>query len=44
LPPSIKKEHITVTGDTALVFFTGPEETFDNFKKELSLIDKPKQI
>lgn len=43
LPPSIKKEHITVTGDTALVFFTGPEETFDNFKKELSLIDKPKQ-
>lgn len=43
LPPSIKKENITVTGDTALVFFTGPEETFDTFKKELSLIDKPKQ-
>lgn len=45
LPPSIKKENLTATNDSTLVFFIGTEKAFENFKKELALIDKPqKQI
>ncbi|WP_407427381.1 hypothetical protein [Treponema sp.] len=43
LPPSAPKENITVTGDPTLVFFKGSPSLYESFKKELSLIDKPKQ-
>lgn len=45
IPPSIKKENLSATNDESLVFFTGDDKAFEDFKKELSLIDKPqKQI
>ncbi len=45
IPPSIKKENINTTNDESLVFFIGDDKLFEDFKKELALIDKPqKQI
>lgn len=45
IPPSIKKENLQATNDNTLVFFMGTDKAFENFKKELALIDKPqKQI
>ena len=41
LPPSIKKESIATTNDESLIFFTGTEKAFEDFKRELSFIDKP---
>lgn len=43
LPPSAPKDNIQVTGDPTLIFFKGTESLCEAFKKELSLIDKPKQ-
>ena len=43
IPPSINKENIIETGDTSLVFFKGTQEVYEEFIKELELIDKPKQ-
>ena len=43
LPPSINKNQITETLDNSLVFFSGSEEVFEIFKKEMELIDVPKQ-
>ncbi len=43
LPPSVHKENLTVTDDSTLVFFTGPEDVYQTFMKELALMDKPKQ-
>ncbi|MBP3708983.1 MAG: hypothetical protein J6I73_01030 [Treponema sp.] len=43
LPPSVSKENVSVTGDTSLVFFTGGQEAYDAFKRELEVMDRPKQ-
>lgn len=43
LPPSVSKENITETNEPTLIFFTGTENQFEDFSKELEKIDKPKQ-
>lgn len=43
LPPSVSKENISVSDDASLIFFTGPEDVYQSFMKELALMDKPKQ-
>ncbi len=42
LPPSAGKENISITGDTSLVFFTGPEDAYNSLLREIVLIDQPK--
>lgn len=43
LPPSVHKENLSLTDDSTLIFFTGPEDVYQSFLKELALMDKPKQ-
>ncbi len=43
LPPSVSADNISVTTDSSLIFFKGREESYNNFLKELRLIDQPKQ-
>ncbi len=43
LPPSVAKEQITSSGDSSLIFFTGPENKYADFMKDLELLDQPKQ-
>ena len=43
LPPSINKDSIIVTGDPALIFFTGTETALADFQKDLTFIDRPKK-
>lgn len=43
LPPSASKENIKVAADERIVFFTGSENQYETFSKELLLIDKPKE-
>ncbi|MCR5614004.1 prepilin peptidase [Treponema sp.] len=43
IPPDIKKENITETGDSSLVFFSGTEASYKKFLLCLEQIDKPKQ-
>ncbi len=41
LPPSIKKESITDSLFPNLIFYTGDPQSFETFRRELELIDKP---
>lgn len=41
LPPSIGQNHIALTSNPSLILFTGPEEKFRQFSKELAIIDTP---
>lgn len=43
IPPSVNKDNIRETGDSSFIFFTGTKESYDDFLRELELIDKPKQ-
>lgn len=43
LPPSIKGEDIIKVENDNIVFFVGTQEKLDVFKKELDVIDRPKQ-
>lgn len=43
LPPSVNKDALTETNDPTLVFFTGTENQFEEFSKDLQRIDQPKQ-
>ncbi len=43
LPPSINKEDVVKTRNENMVFFIGSPEKFAAFKKELALIDRPRQ-
>ncbi len=43
LPPSVSKDNITITNEPTLLFFTGTQKQFDDFKKELEIIDQPRQ-
>lgn len=42
LPPLTNKEEIVLTRDDTLVFYTGSQTKFDQFKKNLELIDIPR--
>ncbi|MCX7030478.1 MAG: hypothetical protein NTU62_10215 [Spirochaetes bacterium] len=41
LPPSVSKDDLAPTGDSTLLFFTGPEEKRRLFLRELELLDRP---
>ncbi|RPJ07354.1 MAG: hypothetical protein EHM28_07440 [Spirochaetaceae bacterium] len=41
LPPSVSKESITATADSSGVFFSGSEEQYKAFIRDLSMIDQP---
>ncbi|MFP4364404.1 MAG: hypothetical protein ACLFR1_11130 [Spirochaetia bacterium] len=41
LPPSVSEDSIVATRDESLVFYTGPEERFHTFRRDLELIDRP---
>ena len=43
LPPSVNKEYLTETNEPTLIFFTGTQQQYENFTKELKTIDQPKQ-
>ena len=43
LPPSVTKSNITETGQSEIVFFTGTERQYEEFMRELSLIDQPRR-
>ncbi len=43
LPPSVTKTNVTETNQSEIVFFTGTERQYDDFMKELALIDQPKR-
>lgn len=43
LPPSINKDTLTLSTDPSLVFFTGSKAAFEDFSKDLALIDQPKK-
>lgn len=43
LPPSAGKENVTETTNPTLVFFSGTEEQFADFSRDLEFIDRPKQ-
>lgn len=43
LPPSIKKEDLIKTKNENMVFYIGSIDKYATFKKELALIDRPKQ-
>lgn len=42
LPPSVAKEDVVDSGSPNLVFFTGSEDKWRLFMRELNLIDRPK--
>jgi general secretion pathway protein D len=42
LPPSVSKEDVVDSGSPNLVFFTGSEDKWRLFMRELSLVDRPK--
>ena len=41
LPPSISPDHLTVTSDPSLIFFSGPAGRRASFLRELGVIDVP---
>ena len=43
LPPSVTKTNVTETNQSEIVFFTGTERQYEDFMKELALIDQPKR-
>lgn len=43
LPPSIKKEDIIKVENENIVFFVGTKDSLEIFKKELEVIDRPRQ-
>lgn len=43
LPPFVQKKNIVETVDSSLIFFSGNQNQFEIFKRDLELIDKPKQ-
>ena len=43
LPPSVTKDNFIETQDPSLIFFNGSDSNFDLFKKQMEVIDKPKQ-
>ncbi len=43
LPPSVKKENIIETNDPSQFFFSGTEKQYEEFSKELSIMDSPRK-
>ncbi|MEJ2664316.1 MAG: hypothetical protein P8107_09800, partial [Spirochaetia bacterium] len=41
LPPSVNKAEIVETGNPTAIFYTGSQDKFLDFKRELDLIDQP---